>query len=109
MNIQIKSTILCHYIMSTIISFSLNPGVSFLYYMCDLLACNALLVPFLFSFHIIITFSYGSPSCMMYVYIVTIPTYCDYYTPRSGRGIKFKTFILCCPFYCYYGLLFSMS
>ena len=33
MNIQIKSAILCHYIMSTIISFSLNPGVSFVYYM----------------------------------------------------------------------------
>ena len=117
MNIQIKSTMLCHYIMSTIISFSLNPGVSFLYYMfmlvlrlkSDLLACNALLVPFLFSFHILITFSYGSPSCLMYIYIVTIPTYCDYYTPRSGSGIRFKTFILCCPFYCYYGLLFSMS
>ena len=32
MNIQIKSAILCHYTMSTIISFSLNPGVSFVHY-----------------------------------------------------------------------------
>ena len=36
-------------------------------------SCNALLVPFLVSFHILITFSYGSPSCMMHVYISLLP------------------------------------
>ena len=69
-------------------------------------SCNALLVPFITSFHILITFSYGSPSCMLYIYIslFTIPIDFDNYTPRSGRGVRFKTFILCYPFHCYYGL-----
>ena len=63
-------------------------------------SCNALLAPFITSFHIIITFSYGSPSCMMYIYIslFTIPIDFDNYMPRSGRGVRFKTCILCYPY-----------
>ena len=52
-------------------------------------SCNALLVPFITSFHIFITFSYGSPSCMMYIHIslFTISINFDNYTPRSRRGL----------------------
>ena len=53
-------------------------------------SCNALLVPFITSFHILITFSYGSPSCMMYInssLVNFVLLHFDNYTPRSGRGL----------------------
>ena len=66
------------------------------------MACNALLVPFLFSFHILL---HDVHILLPFQHIVII-THLDL---GGGLGSKLVYYMYVVHFYCYYGLLFYMS